>query len=144
MELRRIETMHRIPSDIDAITNLTNSFMQDLIRQGYDADTTFAIRLGFAEALTNAFKHGNKQNPDKCITVCYRMDRGWAEIEIRDEGGGFDPGQVPDATSDEAIYKTTGRGLLLMRSLFDEVTFKHGGCSVRLTKRVCCAQACSA
>ena len=144
MELRRIESLQRIPSELTAMKIVTDSFMNDVERQGYDPETNFAIALGFSEALANAFKHGNRRDPAKCITVCYRLDRGWAEVEVRDEGGGFDPGQIPDAASDDGLDKPSGRGVLLMQSLFDEVRYLHGGRTVWLRKRVSVAKSCAA
>lgn len=141
MELQRIESLQRIPNELAAMKMLTDSFMHDVERRGYDAETIFAIVMGFAEALANAFKHGNLRDPAKCIIVCYRLDRARAELEVRDEGGGFDPSQIPDAASDDGLDRPTGRGVLLMRSLFDEVRFLHGGRSVRLVKRVSTAKA---
>jgi serine/threonine-protein kinase RsbW len=136
MELRRIESLHRIPSEVAAVKKLIDSFTHDLERQEYDAETTFAIALGFAEAVANALNHGNQRDPNKCITVCYCLDRGLAELEVRDEGRGFDPAQIPDAASAEGLARPSGRGVLLMRSLFDGVQFLFGGRCVRLSKRV--------
>ncbi len=144
MELRRVESLQRIPNELAAMKMLTDSFMHDVERQGYDAETNFAIALGFSEALANAFKHGNLRDPAKCITVCYRLDRGWAELVVHDEGSGFDPSQIPDAASDDGLDRPIGRGVLLMRSFFDEVRFLRGGRSVRLIKRVSTAKACAA
>ncbi|HKQ47108.1 MAG TPA: ATP-binding protein [Phycisphaerae bacterium] len=144
MELRRIESVQRIPNGLAAINIMTNYFMKDVERQGYDPAATFAIALGVSEALANAFTHGNRRDPSKFITVCYRLERGWAEIEVRDQGNGFDPGLIPDATDDEALDRPSGRGVMLMRSLFDEVRFHHGGRSVRLLKRVASAKECAA
>jgi anti-sigma regulatory factor (Ser/Thr protein kinase) len=144
MEVRRIESLQRIPNKLAAIKLLTESFIHDLERQGYDSEINLSITQGFTEALANAFKHGNLRNPAKCITVCYRLDCGWAEIIIRDEGSGFDPRQMPDAASDDALVRPSGRSVMLMRSLFDDVQFLHGGRSVRLTKRVSAAKACAA
>ena len=144
MELRRVESLQRIPSECATIKKLTDSFMHDLERQGYNSDTMFALALGFSEAVANAFHHGNQRDPAKCITVCYRLDSGRAELEVRDEGAGFDPSQTPDATSDEGLNRPSGRGVLLMRSLFDHVEFLRGGRCVRLTKQVHPLKACAA
>lgn len=144
MELRRVESMQRIPSEFTAIKKLQDCFMRDLECQAYDTETTFALALGFAEAVANAFMHGNERNSAKRITVTYRLDHGHAELEVRDEGGGFDPSRLPHATSEDGLGRPSGRGVLLMRSLFDEVRFLHGGRCVRLVKKVQPAKACAA
>jgi len=144
MELRRVEPIQRIPSELAAIKRLQDSFLHDLQRQGYDADTSFALAMGFSEAVANAFQHGNQRDPTKCITVCYRFDRCRAELEVRDEGHGFDPNKLADATSDDGLARPNGRGVLLMRSLFDEIRFLHGGRLVYLSKKLLPARACAA
>jgi serine/threonine-protein kinase RsbW len=144
MPQRPAEWICQITSDPAAVKSLTDAFTRNVERQGYDADTTFAVVLGFAEVLTNAFKHGNRRNPDKCITVYYRLDHARVELEVRDEGCGFDPGQVPDPTDDEGLARPSGRGVLLIRSLFDEVRYLHGGRSVQLIKRIRTRETCAA
>src|SRR5262245_61270369 len=136
MHERPAESSHRIPSHPVAMQMLTDSFTREVERQGYDPDTTFALVVGFAEVLTNAFRHGNRRDPAKCIFVYYRMDRARVDLEVRDEGTGFDPARVPDPFDDEGMDRPSGRGVLLMQTLFDDVQFLHGGRSVRLTKRV--------
>ncbi|HKQ48179.1 MAG TPA: ATP-binding protein [Phycisphaerae bacterium] len=144
MELRRVETVEQIATDLEAIKRLQDTFLNDLRRQGYDADTTSALALGFSEAVANAYHHGNRGDPSKRITVCYRFDRCRAELEVSDQGEGFDPNDLPDATSDDALARPSGRGVLLMRSLFDEVRYLRGGRAVYLAKQVPTVQACAA
>ena len=144
MELRRVETVEQIATDLEAIKALQDAFLHDLHRQGYDADTTSALALGFSEAVANAYHHGNRRDPTKRITVCYRFDRCRAELEVSDQGEGFDPNNIPDATSDDALARPSGRGVLLMRSLFDEVRFLRGGRAVYLVKHEQAARACAA
>lgn len=144
MELRRVESVEQISTDLEAIKTLQDAFLQDLHRQGYDADTTSAMALGFSEAVANAFHHGNRRDPMKRITVGYRFDRCRAELQVSDQGAGFDPNDLPDATSDDALVRPNGRGVLLMRSLFDEVRFFRGGRMVYLVKHIRPAHACAA
>jgi serine/threonine-protein kinase RsbW len=60
-------------------------------------------------------------------------------ICVRDEGCGFDPGELADPLAPENLLKTSGRGIFLMRSFMDEMTFQRsaqGGMEVRMVKRV--------
>lgn len=99
---------------------------------GYCENSTFAIKLALEEAVTNAFRHGNKQDPDKHITVRYEIDEIKIIIEIEDEGTGFEPAEVPDPTLPEYIDRPHGRGIMLMRAYLDTVEYIKGGCAVRL------------
>jgi serine/threonine-protein kinase RsbW len=101
-------------------------------RQGYPAASLFAIRLALDEALSNAFRHGNRNDPDKIVTVECFVDRDAVQLDVADEGDGFDPEAVPDPTADENIEIPSGRGIVLMRSFMTEVTFEPPGNLVRM------------
>jgi CheY-like chemotaxis protein len=58
-----------------------------------------------------------------------------AVVTVEDQGKGFDPAKVPDPRAPENLTKSSGRGLLLMRTFLDEVTFNETGNVVRLVKR---------
>ncbi len=68
------------------------------------------------------------------IEVRATISREQADFVIRDDGPGFDPSTY--ATGDMAIAdQTCGRGLRLMRSVMDEVTFNEAGNEVTMVKR---------
>ena len=56
------------------------------------------------------------------------------EIAVIDEGYGFNPQNVPDPRYGENLYKTEGRGLLLMRSYMDVVEFNKQGNRVSMVR----------
>jgi CheY-like chemotaxis protein/anti-sigma regulatory factor (Ser/Thr protein kinase) len=119
------------------------------------------IRIGTAlhEALMNASEHGNLEldsglredneteyrrlaeerlamEPynERKIYVRALMNPGEVVFEIRDEGPGFDVTQLPDPTTPENIAKVSGRGLFLIRTFMDEVTFNESGNLIRMRK----------
>jgi serine/threonine-protein kinase RsbW len=55
-------------------------------------------------------------------------------FRVRDRGKGFKPEEVPDPLEEKNLLKTSGRGIFLMRSLMDRVSFKvsHEGTEVEL------------
>ncbi len=83
-------------------------------------------RLGMAvrEAVTNAVTHGNVYSADKRVHFSVEVNEGRLVVSVKDEGAGFDPSEVPDPTLVENILKASGRGLLMMRSLVDEVELR--------------------
>lgn len=94
------------------------------------------IEMALREALANAVIHGNGKNPRKRVYVtcrCY-MD-GQVLITVRDEGRGFDSSAVPDPTFQENLLFTHGRGIYLMKTLMDEVSFEEGGAVVTMRKK---------
>ena len=56
------------------------------------------------------------------------------KIAIRDEGHGFNPGDVPDPTAPENITLPYGRGLMLMNAYMDRVEFSPAGNEVTMVK----------
>jgi serine/threonine-protein kinase RsbW len=99
----------------------------------FDASCCFAVRLALEEALSNAFKHGNKNDPEKVVTLRCRIDGESIEIDIEDQGDGFDPEAVPDPTEEENLEIPAGRGIVLMRSFMTDVRFEPPGNRVRMT-----------
>jgi serine/threonine-protein kinase RsbW len=100
--------------------------------RAYDQSSQFAIRLALEEALSNAFKHGNKNDPSKIVTMVCEVDEARVVIDIEDQGTGFDPDAVPDPTEEENLEIPCGRGIVLMRSFMTEVSFHPPGNRVRL------------
>ena len=123
-----------IPSDLSRISDVAQdilSLVQDL---GYGDEAMFAIALAVDEALSNAIEHGNGDDPSKQVHVQYKVTGTRTYISIQDEGAGFDPNVVPDATLDECLELPCGRGIMLMRACMDEVWFNKEGNEVRMIK----------
>jgi CheY-like chemotaxis protein len=58
-----------------------------------------------------------------------------AKISVRDEGPGFDTSAMPKVVDPATLGEERGRGLVLMRSFMDEVSFNDRGNEVTLVKR---------
>ena len=123
-----------IPSDV-AEARLIQDQIEQLLQSccAHEKDV-FGIRLALEEALVNAIKHGNQMDRSKRVHVKYRLEGNRFEIVIRDEGGGFDPEDVPDPTAVENLERPCGRGLMLMRHYMSEVAFHGRGNCVCMTK----------
>jgi len=101
---------------------------------GYSGDDLFAVHLAMEEALVNAVKHGNKRDADKSVTIEYDVTPEKIDLVIGDQGRGFDFGHLADPRCGNNIYKTGGRGVLLIKSYMDEVEYNTAGNSVRMVK----------
>ena len=122
-----------LPNRRAEIEAVQRQVVEALQRRHYDAESCFAVRVALGEALANAFKHGNKDDPQKAVTVECRVDATRVTLEVEDEGEGFDPSTVPNPTEPENIDIPAGRGIALMRSYMTEVSFDPPGNRVRLT-----------
>lgn len=135
--------------------------LQDITTQLGVCDESDQVRIGIAleEALVNAFYHGNLEVSSelresdydayqallesRCqeepyslrkIHVEAKLSPERAEFVIMDEGKGFDPNALPDPTDPANLEKVSGRGVLLMRTFMDEISYNDKGNQVTLVK----------
>lgn len=116
-----------IPNELRAAREPGERILTELNKSGYSADVVFAIKLALEEALTNAIKHGNRNDRTKHVTVKYFIDPERALIMVRDEGPGFVPGAVPDCTADENLERPSGRGIMLMHAYMTRICYNACG-----------------
>ena len=78
-----------------------------------------------------------KQPPycDRRVRVIATLTPSEARFVIRDDGPGFDSSTLPDPTDPQNLLKVSGRGVMLMRTFMDEVSFNEVGNEVTLVKR---------
>lgn len=137
------------------------SHLLEMLRCMPLGDETERLRVGLAleDALLNALYHGNlevgsepsgpdraayealvlkrSQEPpyrDRQIHVHAKISCSEAVFVIRDEGPGFDPTKLPDEDA-TVVGIPFGRGVVLMRSVMDEVSYNDAGNEVTLRKR---------
>ena len=94
----------------------------------------------------NAIEWGHRKNAELTVRITYRIDPEKVTLIIRDQGPGFDPGQVPHAASDEDPIghldvrndlgiREGGFGIMLAKGLVDEFTYNAKGNVVTMVKR---------
>jgi len=101
---------------------------------GWVSRDIFSIHLAMEEALVNAIKHGNRHDAKKQVHVLCKIFDNRIRIEVRDEGPGFEPDDVPDPTDDENLDVSSGRGLMLIRSFMSSVEYTPPGNCVVMEK----------
>jgi serine/threonine-protein kinase RsbW len=125
-----------IPADFNHIETVHNGANELLLSKGWSEDERADVTLAIDEALTNAIRHGCKNDPTKEVQCLLSFDdAGEIVIVVRDPGAGFDPKAVPDPTEDENLLKSSGRGVLLINQLMDAVEFSDKGRQVSMRKR---------
>lgn len=98
-----------------------------------DQDVFGNVLIAVTEAVNNAIQHGNKEDLTKRINVVVEGSSDKVVFHIEDQGNGFDYTNLPDPTAPENIEKEDGRGIFLMKSLSDEVSFDAQGRKVLIT-----------
>jgi DNA-binding NarL/FixJ family response regulator/anti-sigma regulatory factor (Ser/Thr protein kinase) len=158
--LVRRESAFLLDSDPDLIMALMALIQEEL--EGMDLwDPTGRVQVGIAlqEALTNALFHGNlevstelKQHDERefddlaerrrglepyrsrRIRVQMQLDRDAARFVIGDDGPGFDASLFERPVQPEDPARIGGRGLLLIRTFMDQVTFNASGNQISMVK----------
>ena len=97
----------------------------------------FAVHMALEEAIANAIEHGNKQDPEKNIRLLCFLALDRILIEVEDEGKGFVPGKVPDPRDCDHISIPSGRGVLLIRSFMNSVSFNERGNRIIMERILC-------
>lgn len=127
----------KLPSKIESIERAA-AVADDVVKAaGFNEETAFGLDLAVREAVANAVVHGNQQDELKKVEISFIPSMDALVIEVRDSGAGFDPDAVPDPTDNEHLLRSSGRGILFMRTFMDQVQWlRHpeGGTVVRMTK----------
>lgn len=89
-----------------------------------DEDELSSLSVAVVELVKNAMEHGNRNDPEKMVTVSFNIFPNRIRFLIDDEGTwepekalGFNPGE-----GDE-LLSTRGRGILIARNLAKWVEF---------------------
>ncbi len=109
----------------------------------FDEDAVHWVGVAVRESVINAIKHGNREHPDKTVTIEFQFTPADAPtelvIQVRDEGEGFEVQEVADPLAPENLLKSRGRGIFFMRSFMDDVQLHRGpegGMEVRMMKKL--------
>jgi CheY-like chemotaxis protein len=150
-----------VGNDVGAIPPLVGYLETNLSRIRLCDDTgRIQVAVALREALVNAMYHGNleltsdllERDPaaytdlaqqrrqeapfrSRRIEVLVRETRSEAVYVVTDEGPGFNPDLLPDPMDPSNIEKTSGRGLLLIRTFMDEVIHNDRGNQITMVKR---------
>ena len=92
------------------------------------------LQLGLQEVLVNAVRHGNGNDPRKCLRVRRILTPRWLVFQVQDEGSGLPP---QDRCSDlpDAPDACSGRGLFLIHQCFEDVRWSRRGNRVQVAVR---------
>jgi CheY-like chemotaxis protein len=158
--LTKDECAFTLPNDPLLIAPLVAYLQHRVIEMGVtDESERMRVGVGLEEALVNALFHGNlelnsqlrDEDPrayeqlvqqrrqeapyrDRCVHLEAKLSREALVFVVRDEGPGFDPRKLPDPTEPANLERVSGRGVFLMRTFMDKVTYNATGNEVTLMK----------
>lgn len=159
--LQYTESHYAIGNEQEERLALVSHLQNDLAQLNFcDETVLFQISTALTEALDNAVDHGNleldsttrekrgldydklrekrrKQSPyrDRKVYVTERLTPAQATYLILDDGAGFDSTSLPDPKDAANLLKVSGRGIMLIQTFMDEVTFNETGNEITMIKR---------
>jgi anti-sigma regulatory factor (Ser/Thr protein kinase) len=104
-------------------------FVSGATRQaGLEERAAYALQMAVDEACTNIIQHAYGGEGKGQIRLTYQLRQDGLEIVIYDQGGSFDPAQVPELDTQAPLETRPrgGMGLFFIRRLVDKVEFKFG------------------
>jgi CheY-like chemotaxis protein len=161
-KMSAVEYTFDLESDPDLVPNMVSQAELILSQMElFDDADRMRVGVGIHEALVNAIVHGNlevssdlkagrweeyheaigqrrrtRPYADRRVTVMMRAERRKSFfIHIADQGPGFDVSKLPDPNDPSVWEKPSGRGLILIRSFFDDMKHSPSGNEITLTKR---------
>jgi serine/threonine-protein kinase RsbW len=112
-----------IPSSPEFIGPIISFFHTLFKNKGIEDLVVSNVVTSVIEAIANAITHGNKTDVTKKIAIAIHVDQHTLNIEIQDEGNGFDVANLPNPLAPENLLKPSGRGIFLIKSFMDRVEF---------------------
>ncbi|GAB6144434.1 hypothetical protein JCM12294_18720 [Desulfocicer niacini] len=129
------------PRDLEDLQDKIDQFLDLQLKHWRRRDFTNSMRLRICveEAIVNAWKHGNKKDPDKGIEIHYRWGNDF-HLTIEDQGVGFDVSRLPPPCDKSARTSESGRGIFMIRRSACEMHHNDTGTAIymRLSPRSQC------
>ncbi len=114
-----------VPSRLEHLDWLQQAAERIAALAGFDDEGCLDLGLAVREGAINAMKHAHGFDPDRLVRLEFAISATRFEVHVLDHGPGFDPAAMPDPTAPENLLRTSGRGLLLIRSLVDEMRIER-------------------
>jgi serine/threonine-protein kinase RsbW len=124
-----------LPSTISLMHIVLEYLMKRVEKLGVCKPEQSNLFVALDEAFVNAVKHGNKFDAGKLVRVAMEVSRDEARFTIEDQGEGFDVNNIPDPLDPENLFKTSGRGVLFIYNIMDEVEYNERGNRLTMVKK---------
>jgi serine/threonine-protein kinase RsbW len=124
-----------LPSAISPMHAILNYLIERIAKMGVIHPEKSNVFIALDEAFVNAVKHGNRFDHEKLVRITADISGKEARFTVEDEGEGFDVTAIPDPLDPANLFKTSGRGVLLMYNIMDEVKYNERGNRLELVKR---------
>jgi serine/threonine-protein kinase RsbW len=125
----------KMPSELRHLDGVLDYLNERMLRLGIVSTGDSEVLIALDEAIVNAIKHGNKCDPRKAVHIVAEFNVEGVRFVVADEGSGFERENVPDPTEPCRLLEPSGRGLLLINHIMDEVRYNQCGNRLEMFKR---------
>jgi len=125
----------QLPSAISTMHVVLEYLLKRVEKLGVCKPEQSNLFVALDEAFVNAVKHGNKFDAQKLVRITAEVSKAEARFTIEDEGEGFDVNNIPDPLDPENLFKTSGRGVLFIYNIMDEVKYNDRGNRLTMVKK---------
>ncbi|HMF56652.1 MAG TPA: ATP-binding protein [Pyrinomonadaceae bacterium] len=124
-----------LPSDLSLMNGVLQYLIERVAKLGLIRPERSNLFVALDEAFVNAVKHGNRNDPSKLVRITAELSSKEARFTIEDEGHGFNVSEIPDPRDPENLFRASGRGVLLIYNIMDEVEYNDRGNRLTMVKR---------
>jgi serine/threonine-protein kinase RsbW len=124
-----------LPSDLTLMNAVLEYLLDRVAKLGMIEVEQSNLYIALDEAFVNAVKHGNRHDPEKLLRVTAELSAREAIFTVEDEGDGFDVREIPDPCDPANLFKSSGRGVLLIYNIMDEVEYSDRGNKLKMVAR---------
>ncbi len=114
-----------LASRFESIEVAERTLLDLCVQAGCGGEDEYWLVTALREALANAIRHGNRQDPVRKVRVELSIRDRTVTMRVEDEGEGFDLAAVPDPTSPENLLRPSGRGIFYIRQFMNRVEFSR-------------------
>lgn len=126
----------RIPAKAEYVTLCRLALTGLAQLRAMDDATVADIKLALTEAVSNSVRHAYDDSTDGHVDIRYELHPDRLDIEVVDDGAGFDPEEAPAFEGEE--LSEGGLGIAIIRTIADgfEIDSRPGvrGSRLRFTK----------
>src|SRR5215212_2329265 len=124
-----------LPSDVSLMNGVLQYLIERVSQLGLIKPERSNLFVALDEAFVNAVKHGNHNDPRKLVRITAELSAKEARFTVEDEGEGFNIQEIPDPRDPSNLFKSSGRGVLLIYNIMDEVQYNERGNRLTMVKR---------
>lgn len=156
---RKMDFEFELDNDLQLIEPLVD-MIQSIVGSQESLSHRNQVQLGVAleNALTNAMCRGNlamsrdefptlprdaiasrsalPEFEQRRVDLKASVTKGRIELQIQDQGDGFDIESLPEVSDPESFRDGVGRGLVLIQAFMDEVKYSDSGRCLKMTKHL--------